>query len=346
VPSFFGKYAGYAFSPLAVARLATTVVLLSVVSSLPAEAQSAVRVYRIGVMADTRYRDPQYQRSSDAFFDGLREFGYIEGQNIQFEWRNSEGHAERYPELAAELVSLKVDLIMVMTTPAALAAKAATNTIPIPILFVGAHDPVGTGLATSLARPGGNVTGLATLFPELSTKRLELLKELVPRMSHVAVLWNGANPANSLALRQTEDAARQLGIALRIHDVRAPEEFEPRFVTIAQQRPDALFVLGDSLTLQRRYDIARFALQARLPSSFESKESAAAGGLMSYGPSYPDMWRRAAFYIDRLLKGVKPAELPFEQPSKFQFVINMKTARGLGLTVPQSLLLQADEVIR
>jgi len=346
VPSFFGKYAGYAFSPLAVARLATTVVLLSVVSSLPAEAQSAVRVYRIGVMADTRYRDPQYQRSSDAFFDGLREFGYIEGQNIQFEWRNSEGHAERYAELAAELVSLKVDLIMVMTTPAALAAKAATNTIPIPILFVGAHDPVGTGLATSLARPGGNVTGLATLFPELSTKRLELLKELVPRMSHVAVLWNGANPANSLALRQTEDAARQLGIALRIHDVRAPEEFEPRFVTIAQQRPDALFVLGDSLTLQRRYDIARFALQARLPSSFESKESAAAGGLMSYGPSYPDMWRRAAFYIDRLLKGVKPAELPFEQPSKFQFVINMKTARGLGLTVPQSLLLQADEVIR
>lgn len=185
MPSFFGKYVGYALSPLAVARLATTLVFLSVVSSLPAEAQTPAKMYRIGVMADTRYRDPQYQRSSDAFFGGLREFGYIEGQNILIEWRNSEGHAERYPELAAELVSLKVDLIMVMTTPAALAAKAATNTIPI--LFVGAHDPVGAGLATSLARPGGNVTGLATLFPELSTKRLELLKELVPRMSHVAV---------------------------------------------------------------------------------------------------------------------------------------------------------------
>jgi putative ABC transport system substrate-binding protein len=342
-PSLFRKYVGYAFFPRAVAGLTTWLLLLSMVLPLPAEAQTSVKMYRIGVMADTRFRDPQYQRSSDAFFSGLREFGYVEGQNVQIEWRNSEGHAERYPELAAELVGLKVDLIMVSTTPAALAAKAATNTIPI--LFIGAHDPVAAGLAASLARPGGNITGLATLFPELSTKRLELLKQLVPRLSHVAVLWNGANPANALALRQTEDAARQLGIVLRLHDVRTPEEFEPRFTAIAQQRPDALFVLGDSLTLLRRQDIARFALQARLPSSFESKESVAAGGLMSYGPSYLDMWRRAAFYVDRLLKGVKPADLPFEQPSKFQFVINMKTARSLRLTVPQSLLLQADEVI-
>ena len=343
MPSFFGKCVRRAILPLVLERLATTLVLLSAAWLLPAEAQTPAKMYRIGVLADTPFRDPQYQRASDAFFAGLREFGYVEGQNIQIEWRNSGGHAERYPELAAELVGLKVDLIQVSTTPAALAAKAATNTIPI--LFIGAHDPVSAGLAASLARPGGNVTGLATLFPELSTKRLELLKELVPRLSHVAVLWNGANPANALALRQTEDAARQLGIALRLHDVRTPEEFDARFATIAQQRPDALFVLGDSLTLLRRQDIARFALQARLPSSFESKESVAAGGLMSYGPSYLDMWRRAAFYVDRLLKGVKPADLPFEQPSKFQFVINMKTARSLRLTVPQSLLLQADEVI-
>ena len=341
--SFFGKYVGYALSPFMIARLATTLVLLSLASPFPCEAQPAAKVYRIGVMANTCVRDPEYMRTSEAFFGGLREFGYVEGENILIECRNSEGHTERWPELAAELVGLKVDLIMVWTTPAALAAKAATSTIPI--LIVAAHDPVGAKLAVSLARPGGNVTGLATLFPELSAKRLELLKELVPRMSHVAVLCNGANPVNLLALRQTDDAARQLGIALQRYDVRTPEDFESRFAAIAQQHPDALLVLGDSLTFQRRHDIARFAVQAHLPSSFESRESVVAGGLMSYGPSYPDMMRRAAFYVDRLLKGIKPADLPFEQPSKFQLVINMKTARNLRLTVPQSLLLQADEVI-
>ncbi len=292
-------------------------------------------------MANTCVREPD---NVDAFFDGLRELGYIEGENLLIECRESGGHAERWPQLAAQLIDLKVDLIMVWTTPAALAAKAVTRAIPI--LIVAAHDPVGAGLAASLARPGGNVTGLATLFPELSAKRLELLKEVVPRASHVAVLWNGANPVNLLALRQTEDAAHDLGIALQHHDVRAPEDFEASFAAIAQQRPDALLVLGDSLMFQRRHDIATFALQARLPSSFESKESAVAGGLMTYGPSYPHMMRRAAFYVDRLLKGVKPADLPFEQPSKFQFVINMKTARSLRLSVPQSLLQQADEVIQ
>jgi putative ABC transport system substrate-binding protein len=343
VSLFFGDYAAYAVLKSTVARLVTMLVFLSVASSLPAEAQPATKVYRIGVMANTSIRDPEYVRSSDAFFGGLREFGYVEGKNILIERRYSEGRTERLPELAAELVGLKVDLIMVFTTPAALAAKAATTTIPI--LIVAAHDPVGAGLAASLARPGGNVTGLATLFPELSAKRLELLKEIVPRASHVAVLWNAANPANVQALRQTEDAARQLGIVLQRHDVRTPEDFAARIATITQQRPDALLVLGDSLTLQRRHEVARFALQARLPSSFESRESAVAGGLMSYGPSYPEMLRRAGFYVDRLLKGVKPADLPFEQPRHFEFVINMKTARSLGLTVPQSLLLRADEVI-
>jgi len=327
---------------LTVTRLATTLVFLFLASSL-AEAQTAPKVYRIGVMANTCIRLPEDKRSWDAFFEGLREFGYVEGENFVVACRSSEGRTERFPEMAAELVALKVDLIIVWTTPAALAAKATTSAIPI--LILAAHDPVGAGLAVSLARPGGNVTGLATFFPELSAKRLELLKEFVPRVSHVAVLWNAANPANVVALRQTGDAAHQLGIVLQRQEVRSPEDFAGRFAAIAQQRPDALLVLGDSLTLQFRHDIARFALEAHLPSSFESKESAVAGGLMAYGPSYLDMWRRAGFYVDRLLKGVKPADLPFEQPSKFQFVINMKTARSLGLTVPQSLLMRADEVI-
>jgi putative tryptophan/tyrosine transport system substrate-binding protein len=328
---------------LEVARLLATLVLVYVAPSLPADAQATTKMYRLGVMANTCVRRPEDTRAREAFFGGLREFGYVEDENIQIECRSSEGRTERFPEMAADLVGLKVDLIIVWTTPAALAAKAATSTIPI--LILAAHDPVGAGLAVSLARPGGNVTGLATLFPELSAKRLELIKEFVPRASHVAVLWNGGNPANALALQQTEDAARHLGIVLQRQEVRAPEDFAARFAVIGQQRPDALLVLGDSLTLQFRQDIARFALQARLPTSFESKESAVAGGLMSYGPNYLEMWRRAGFYVDRLLKGVKPADLPFEQPSNFQFVINMKTARSIGLTVSQSLLRRADEVI-
>jgi putative ABC transport system substrate-binding protein len=323
-------------------KLPAALILLSLILSFLGEAQAAGKVYRIGALANICVR-AESARLMTPFYDGLREFGYVEGENILIECRSSEGHLERLPQLAAELVGLKVDLILVWTTPAALAAKAATSTIPI--LMLAAHDPVGAGLAASLARPGGNVTGLATLVPELSAKRLELLKGLVPRMLHVAVLWNGANPANSLALRQTENAAKRLGVALQLHDVRTPEEFDARFAMIGQQHPDALLVLGDSLTLQRRDDIAHFALQARLPSSFESKESVVAGGLMSYGPNYLDMMRRAAFYVDRLLKGAKPGDLPFEQPRQFQFVINMRTARSLRLTVPQSLLLQADEVL-
>lgn len=309
----------------------------------PIDAQQARTVYRIGVMINLCVRDPLTTPFWDAFFGGLREFGYIEGENVLIECRNSEGHAERFPKLAAELVALKVDLIMVNTTPAAVAAKAVTSTIPI--LITSAHDPVGAGLASSLARPGGNVTGLATLAPELSAKRLELLKAFVPGASRVAVLWNSANPANVLALRQTEDAARHLDIVLQLHDVRVPEDFPATFAAIKQQHPDALVVLGDALTFQYRQDIGRFALQARLPTSFESRVGVVAGGLMAYGPDYLEMMRRAAFYVNRLLNGVKPADLPFEQPSKFQLVVNMKTARGLGMTVPQSLLQLADEVI-
>ena len=309
----------------------------------PVHGQQTRTVYRIGVLTNLCSRGPPFKHMWDALLAGLREFGYIEGENFVFECVPSEGHAERFPRLAAELVNRKVDLIMVNTTPAALAAKAATSTIPI--LITSAHDPVGAGLAASLSRPGGNITGLATLVPELTAKRLALLKVFVPRASHVAVLWNSANPVNVLALQDTDKATRDLEIVLQRHEVRMPEDFPVTFAAIRQQRPDALLVLGDALTLQRRQEIADFALQARLPTSFESRESVVAGGLMSYGPDYAEMFRRAAFYVNRLLHGASPGELPFEQPSKFQLVINMKTAHSLGLTVPQELLQQAYELI-
>jgi putative ABC transport system substrate-binding protein len=311
---------------------------------LAAEAQRTGRTYRIGAMTVTSTVPPEFQRLWDAFFEGLREFGYIEGKNIVLEKRSSEGRSERFPEVAAELVGMKVNLIMVFTTPAALAAKRATTTIPI--LFVTAIDPVGTGLAVSLARPGGNVTGLTTLSPELSTKRLELIKEVVPHLSRVGVLWNAANSANSLVLQQMSDAARRLAVVLQHHEVRGPDDFTGSFVAIAQQHPDALVVPSDSLMFRHRQEITRFALDARLPSIFEPREMVVGAGLLAYGPSYPEMFRRAAFYVDRLLKGVKPADLPFEQPTKFELVINLKTAKALGLTIPPSLLARADEVIQ
>lgn len=325
------------------ATLITALALLSVIVSLPAEAQPAGKVYRIGIIAISSTPSPDVSRLWEAFFDELRELGYAEGRNLIVERRYSEGRTERFPELAAELVRLKVDVIVVFTTPAALAAKAATSTIPI--LFVNAIDPVGAGLAASLARPGGNVTGLAALSPELSTKRLELLKEVVPRVSRVAVLWNSENPANTLVLRQTDEAARRLGVVLRSHEVRRPDDFAVMFATITQERPDALLVLGDALTFQHRHQIARFALEARLPGIFEARELVVVGGLMAYGPSYAENNRRAAVYLDRLLKGVKPANLPFEQPTKFQTTINVRTARAIGLAIPPALLLRADEVI-
>jgi putative tryptophan/tyrosine transport system substrate-binding protein len=310
---------------------------------LAAEAQPAGKVYRMGVIV-TSTPSPAFARLWDAFSNELRKLGYVEGKNILVERRYSEGQAELYPQLAADLVGLKVDLIMVVTTPAALAAKAATATIPI--LFVTAIDPVGAGLAASLARPGGNVTGLATLSPELSTKRLELTKELIPRVSRVAVLWNAGNPANAVVRPEIDAAARRLGLVLRSYEVQRPDDFASTFAAIVRERPEALLVPSDALMFQRREQIAQLALQARLPAIFEPREMAVAGGLMAYGPSYAEMFRRAAFYVDKLLKGIKPADLPFEQPTQFELVINLKTAKALGLTIPPSLLGRADEVIQ
>ena len=318
----------------------TGAVLLA--APLAAEAQPAGKIYRIGMIAIST-PSPAFARLWDAFSNELRKLGYVEGKNILVERRYSEGQAERYPQLAAEMVSLKVDLIMVVTTPAALAAKDATSTIPI--LFVTAIDPVGSGLAASLARPGGNVTGLATLSPELSTKRLELIKELIPRAARVAVLWNAGNPANAVVRPEIEQAAHRLELALHSYEVQRPDDLPTTFAAIIRWRPDALLVPSDALMFQRREHLAQLALQARLPAIFEPKELALAGGLMAYGPNYAELFRRAAFYVDRLLKGTNPADLPFEQPTKFDLVINLKTAKALGLTIPPSLLARADQVI-
>jgi len=261
-----------------------------------------------------------------------------------FERRFSQGQAERFPELAAELVQLRVDLILVHTTPAAIAAKHATQTIPI--VFPTAIDPVGAGLVASLARPGGNLTGLSSLAPELSGKRLELLKEVVPGMTRVTVLWNAANPANAAAWHETQAAAGALGLLLHAQDVRSPQDLEDAFARTAQAHPDALLVLQDSLITMHRQHVVEFTTQQHLPSVFGTREWVVTGGLMSYGPSFPDLNRRAATYVDKILKGTKPADLPVEQPTKFELVINLKTATTLGLTIPPSVLFQADEVIK
>jgi len=317
-----------------------TLALGLLVAPLAAEAQPPGKVSRIGYLGT----DPPPADWWDALLDGLRERGYREGWNLVFERRFSEGNAERFPEFAAELVRLRVDLIIVPTTPAALAAKHATQTIPI--IIPSAIDPVGAGLVASLARPVGNITGLSALGPELSGKRLELLKEVVPGMTRVAVLWNAANPANASAWQETQAAAGALGLLLHSQDVRGPQDLEGAFALTAQARPDALLVLGDSLLNMHGQQIVAFATQQHLPSMFGRRESVRAGGLMYYGSSPPDRFRRAAYYVDRILKGAKPADLPVEQPMKFELVINLKTAKALGLTIPPHILFQADEVIK
>jgi putative ABC transport system substrate-binding protein len=303
---------------------------------LGALAQSG-KTWRMGFIAH------RYEGFYDALFEGLRELGYTEGQNIIIERRYAEGRAERFQEFAAEMVRLKVDIIVVVTTPAALAARNATTTIPI--VHPAAIDPVGTGLVRSLAHPGGNITGLAVLNAELSAKRLEVLKEVVPGLSRGAVLWNAANPANELAWRETQAAARALGVTLQSQEVREPKDFAGAFAMMAQQRPDVLLVLQDALTLQHRKQIIDFALRERLPSMFVGKEWVAEGGLMSYGDSLPDRYRRAASFVDRILHGAKPADLPVEQPTKFELFVNLKTAKAIGLAIPETFLARADEVI-
>ena len=305
---------------------------------LVAGAQPAAKIWRIGFLTVTHLLIFE-----EVLFRRLGELGYVEGQNLIIERRYSEGRAERFPEFAAELVRLKVDIVIVTTTPAALAVKSTTKTVPV--VFPTAIDPVAAGLVASMARPGGNITGLTTLAPELVGKRLQLLKEAVPRLSRVAVLWNAANPANTRPLREAQDAARALGVTLQSQEVRGPPDFERVFAAMARERPDALLFQGDGLTIQHGEQIVDFVTQNRIPSMFDQTRLTTVGGLMSYGPHQVDQLRRGADLVDKILKGTEPADLPIEQPTKFELAINLKTARALGLTIPPSVLGRADQVI-
>jgi putative ABC transport system substrate-binding protein len=268
----------------------------------------------------------------------------VEGENLIVMRRYSEGRAERFPEFADELVRLNVDVIAVETTPAALAVKRVTTTVPV--VFPTAIDPVGAGVVASLARPGGNITGLTTQAPDLIAKRLQLLREVVPHLSEVAVLWNAANPANARPWAEAQDAARALHLTLRSEAVRGPADFDRVFEGMARAHPAAFLLIGDGLTLQHARQIVDFAARNRIPSMLDQPELVAAGALIGYGPNTADLWRRAANYVAKIFEGAKPADLPIEQPTKFDLVINLKTAKTLGLTIPQSLLLRADEVVQ
>lgn len=304
---------------------------------LRALAQASGKIWRMGFIAQG------YERFYDALFEGLRELGYAEGKNLVVERRYAEGHAERFQEFAAEMVRLKVDVIIVTTTPAALAVKTATATIPV--VFPNAISPVESGVVESLAHPGGNVTGGAAQTAALSTKRLAILKEVIPGLSRGAVLRNAANPALAYPWRQTQSAAGELGVALQSLEVRVPKDIESAFAMMVADRPDALIVSQDALTLQHRKEIIDFTIQKRLPGMFVAKEWVVVGGLMSYGENLADMYRRGAYFVDKVLKGAKPADLPVEQVTKFELILNLKTAKAMELTIPAAFLVTADEVI-
>jgi len=305
---------------------------------LAVSAQQAGKIHKVGYLSPSL---PSVY--SPLLFDNLRELGWIEGKNVTFEYRFAENRLERLPELAAELVRLNVDVIVGVGTLGPLAAKRATTTIPIVMLSAG--DPLGTGLVDSLARPGGNVTGMSLMVPDLGGKRLELLKELLPRLSRVAVLWNAANPYPAIVFKETQAAGRTLGIEVHSLEVRGPDDLDGAFAAARQQHPDALISVEDPLTFTYRKRIADFAVAEQLPSLHGFSEEVKAGALISYGANQPDLIRRAAGYVDKILKGAKPADLPVQQPTTFELVINLKTAKALGLTIPESFLLRASEVI-
>ena len=308
---------------------------------LAVHAQPPTHVHRIGyLLGTTREQEPLLE----AFLEAMRALGYVEGQNLVMEYRGAEGQYERFPALAAELVRLKVDVLLVPNTPAALAAKQATSTIPI--VMVGLGDPVGSGLVASLARPGSNLTGLSVQQPDLVGKQLEFLKDVLPTVSRVAVLWNPATPVHALTLREAEVAAQAVGVQLHLVEARGPDAFTSAFASMTSAHADGLLVLGDALVFQHRRRLAELAATSRLPTMHNVRAFVEAGGLLCYGVSQPDQWRRAATYVDKILKGAKPADLPVEQPTKFELIINLKTAEALGLTIPPTLLFQADEVIR
>ncbi len=317
-------------------------VLALFLAPLAADAQLPAKVPRIGFLSSLSPTDAAPYL--DAFRQGLHELGYVEGQNIVIEYRFAEGRPERLPALAAELVRLKVDVIVATSPPAPEAAKQGTSTIPIVVAATG--DPVAEGLVASIARPGGNITGLASMSPEVVGKQLELLKEVAPKVSRVAVLQNPSSHGHPPILRQAEGPARALGVQLHILQARTPAEIDAAFAAMRGQRAGGVLVLRDPLFIAQRTQIAALAAKSRLPAVYGNREYAEAGGLMAYGASGRHMFRRAATYVDKILKGAKPADLPVEQPTRFELVINLKTAKALGLTIPPSVLVRADQVIQ
>jgi putative tryptophan/tyrosine transport system substrate-binding protein len=324
---------------MAIKIIVVLLVGLALVSVPSAEAQQAKKVPHIGYMRFIEV--PVYDA---AFRKGLNELGYIEGQNIHIEYRFAGGSIERLAEFAAELVNLKVDVIVAGSTQSIDAAKRATKTIPI--VFPVTFDPVESGFVASLARPGGNLTGLSTVNPDAAAKRVELIQEVMPRISRLAVLRNPTNSGSRFPLKETEAGAKRLGIRLQILEARSPDDLEGAFRAATKEQANALIVLADALFFAQRGRIGNLAIKHRLPSMFDDAQSVEVGGLISYGASLTDLFRRAAGYVDKILKGAKPADLPVEQPMKFELIVNLKTAKQIGLTIPPNVLARADRVIK
>jgi putative ABC transport system substrate-binding protein len=324
-----------------ITRLAVCALLFALCGSV--HAQQPNKTPRIGYLTGSYLSaNPAWH---EAFRQGLRKLGYVEGKNIVIEWRSPEGQPDRTPTLAAELVRLKVDVIVTVGSGETRAAKEATATIPI--VMIQAGDPVGSGFVASLARPGGNITGLSNLRPELSGKRLELLKEIVPRLSRVAVFASSNSPDHAQVLKELDLAAGPLGVRLQYQDIRSPKDFETAFQDASKGQAEAVLVrVPGPILSPHRTEVAALAVKHRLPVIYDRAEEVEAGGLMSYGVSVPDLHRRAATYVDKILKGAKPAELPVEQPTKFEFIINLKAAKQIGLTIAPNVLARADKVIR
>jgi len=310
--------------------------------SVSVEAQQAKKVPRIGYLgATSRSINPA---RSEAFRQGLRDLGYVEGKNIVIEWRFAEGKLDRLPALAVELVRLKVDVVLTGGPASTRSAKQATATIPIVMAYD--DDPIGSGFVASLARPGGNITGLSTLAPEISGKQLELLREITPKLSRVVLLGNATQPGTPQALREINVAADAFGVQLQYLEIHALNDLETAFQATSKGRADAVFVLANPITFSQRRQVADLAVKSGLPAIYNRPEYVEDGGLVFYGVSYTDLFRRAATYVDKILKGTKPADLPVEQPTKFEFIINLKAAKQIGLTIPPNVLARADKVIK
>jgi putative ABC transport system substrate-binding protein len=324
------------------AALLSILVVVQLAVGVIAEAQQQKKIPRVAYLTPGSHSDNAAR--TEAFRSGLRELGYVDGKNVAFEWRYADGKLDHLPSLASALVSLKVDVIVTGGSASTRAAKEATSTIPI--VMTQDPDPIGSGFIASLARPGGNITGLSNLVSDLSGKRLELLKEIVPKLSRVAVFGTSATPGNAQQLRETELAALALGVKLQYSDVRGFKDIESAFQAASKGRSEAVLVLAGSVFNSHRKQIADLAIKSRLPTIYINPTYVEDGGLTSYGASIIDLYRRAATYVDKILKGRKPAELPVEQPMKFELVINLKTAKRIGLTIPPNVLVRADRVIK